>query len=371
MSKLNNGDFPKCPPDRIGWPWTEEISPSIYSSDISYPKITIVTPSFNQGEFIEETIRSILLQNYPNLEYIIIDGGSSDGTIEIIKKYSPYLSYWVSEIDAGQSDAINKGIRKATGDLFNWLNSDDYLERNALFEIAEAYRGNASKKVFCFGLSHLSNGEIIPFTKYTDPSDVQKCYCDPIIIQPATFFSLDNDNSIVELSRELHFTMDYELWLRFLFLYGTESIFVSQKSVAVFRLHNESKTASGRVHFISDIALILHSLLVQNKKNKLAQLFESKNSINPNYSFSINVPANNLEIVERMAVYFLLKWYRVIKTKKDFEFAKRMIHEIDFGKYKLNSTEIGWLQGMKKDAKGSWFFLRLKRKIKRIMNDGK
>src|SRR5690606_10615120 len=103
------------------------------------PKISIVTPSYNQGQFIEETILSIISQNYPNLEYIIIDGGSTDNTVDIIKKYENHLKYWVSEADKGQADAINKGLQHCTGDIFNWINSDDYLESNSLFTIANAY----------------------------------------------------------------------------------------------------------------------------------------------------------------------------------------------------------------------------------------
>src|ERR1700733_14532761 len=101
-----------------------------------YPKISIVTPSYNKGQYIEQTIQSVLDQNYPNLEYIIIDGGSTDNTIEIIEKYAPYLKYWVSEKDKGQANAINKGLQYCTGEIFNWLNSDDYLEPDSLEKIA-------------------------------------------------------------------------------------------------------------------------------------------------------------------------------------------------------------------------------------------
>ena len=93
----------------------------------TYPKISVITPSYNQGIYIEETIQSVLNQNYPNLEYIIIDGGSNDSTVEVIKKYESKIDFWVSEKDKGQADAINRGFAKATGDILCWLNSDDYF----------------------------------------------------------------------------------------------------------------------------------------------------------------------------------------------------------------------------------------------------
>src|ERR1700738_1526878 len=109
-----------------GWPWTTETPrlPAVRPDGSRWPRITIVTPSFNQGQFIEETIRSVLLQGYPNLEYIIIDGGSTDNTVEIIKKYEPWIACWVSEKDRGQSDALNKGFARATGQILAWLCSD-------------------------------------------------------------------------------------------------------------------------------------------------------------------------------------------------------------------------------------------------------
>src|SRR5215210_2926066 len=106
---MNLTDNPSFPTDftQVGWPWTSGSNNGIHEAKTSLPKISIVTPSYNQGQFIEETIRSVLLQNYPNLEYIIIDGGSKDDTVKIIKKYEPWLTYWVSEKDHGQAEAIN------------------------------------------------------------------------------------------------------------------------------------------------------------------------------------------------------------------------------------------------------------------------
>ena len=156
-------ELPPPPAGRSGWPfdcaqdkpWTEETpqlpdtmpdpsttlpSASLRAGRASgkpWPRISIVTPSYNQGQFIEETIRSVLLQGYPNLEYIIIDGGSTDNSVEIIKKYSPWLTYWVSERDRGQSHAINKGFEHASGDILGWLNSDDMLAMGSLRRVAE------------------------------------------------------------------------------------------------------------------------------------------------------------------------------------------------------------------------------------------
>jgi glycosyltransferase involved in cell wall biosynthesis len=131
-------ELPFPPEGKTGWPWTEqgEPLPEMTVDGQPWPKISIVTPSYNQGRFLEECIRSVLLQGYPDLEYIIIDGGSTDNSIEVIKKYEPWLTYWESEPDRGQSHAINKGLLKSTGILFNWHNSDDVLTPDSLATMA-------------------------------------------------------------------------------------------------------------------------------------------------------------------------------------------------------------------------------------------
>ena len=118
----------------------------------SAPRITIITPSLNQGEFLEDTIHSILNQNYPNLEYFIVDGGSTDNSVDIIKKYEHRINWWVSEPDRGQSHAINKGLVRATGDIINWINSDDLLFPGALQRVASCYQRH-------YGKVHLMVGE--------------------------------------------------------------------------------------------------------------------------------------------------------------------------------------------------------------------
>ncbi len=127
--------------NKEGWPWTVDHSVSEQGMAIrgNLPKISIITPSLNQGRFIEQAIRSVLLQNYPNLEYIIIDGGSTDNSLEVIKKYESYLTYWTSEPDSGHGNALNKGFAHATGEILGWLNSDDMYAPSAFFTIAQIF----------------------------------------------------------------------------------------------------------------------------------------------------------------------------------------------------------------------------------------
>jgi glycosyltransferase involved in cell wall biosynthesis len=133
-------DLPPPPPGKTGWPWTEQSKPlpDTTPDGKPWPKVSVVTPSYNQGRFIEECIRSVLLQGYPDLEYIIIDGGSTDQTVEVIKKYERWLTYWESLPDRGQSHAISKGLLKSTGRFFNWHNSDDVLTPNSVAATAAA-----------------------------------------------------------------------------------------------------------------------------------------------------------------------------------------------------------------------------------------
>ena len=155
------------------------------------PRISIVTPSFNQGKYIEQTIQSVLNQNYPNLEYIIIDGGSTDNTVEIIKKYETQISYWISEPDKGQTDAINKGFAKCTGDIFNWINSDDYYESGTFHKLAQQFTSDPSVNVVCgkeWGFNDQDPSDKIFFPGSVISSTVFETIRVGIIDQPCTFF---------------------------------------------------------------------------------------------------------------------------------------------------------------------------------------
>lgn len=196
-----------------------ELSELINTS--TFPRITIITPSYNQGNFIEETIQSIVSQGYPNLEYIIIDGGSTDNTVDIIKKYESLISYWVSEPDQGQTHAINKGLSKATGDILAYLNSDDYYLPGTLFKVAEHFLKFPETDLL-HGICRYVNqqgekigeqfGNIQKFAEILDLWDVW--WKKRQFVQPEVFWSRRITEKIGLFNEELYFVMDYDYWRR-------------------------------------------------------------------------------------------------------------------------------------------------------------
>jgi len=228
--------------DAEGWPWNIETSPDIYSAKIQWPKITIVTPSFNQGIFIEQTIRSVLLQNYPNLEYIIVDGGSSDNTVEIIKKYSKWISYWISEPDKGQSDAINKGLVKSSGILFNWINSDDFLAKECLFLLGKSYTPDKDVYLMDLSIVNSDDSKIISSYRQKLAKDISDTIVDFLIAQPSSFYRLEIIKKIGGIDNRFHFVMDLFLWVRYLLEHGQRNIVLIPYSGASYREHSNTKT---------------------------------------------------------------------------------------------------------------------------------
>ena len=248
-------ELPSPPPNQTGWMWTEENPqlPDDRPGSHLLPRVTIVTPSYNQGRFVEATIRSVLLQGYPNLEYIIIDGGSSDNSVEIIKKYEPWLAYWVSEKDRGQAHAINKGFARASGNIYAYLNSDDFFEPGALHGCALAFRGGHQwvvGRVRCWqeGVGYW------PFPQLPGES-FAKWFLSCPIPQAGCFWSAKLHHEMGQLREDLNYIIDYEFWLRFRFIKKIEPFIIDQP-VAVYRIHPQSKTVAENSEFARESNLI-------------------------------------------------------------------------------------------------------------------
>jgi glycosyltransferase involved in cell wall biosynthesis len=248
------------------------------------PLISVITPSYNQACFIEQTIASVIGQSYDNIQFIIVDGGSTDGSLDIIKKYSSNLFYWTSEPDSGQSDAINKGLKKATGDLVTWINSDDLLLPGSLQAIADAWMKSPSASLF--------SGDCIridPDNKYLS------CHVVPpqlgwfskkglvYIDQPGTFWRRDLIQTDEGLDTALHTVMDHDLWYRITLQY--KNALRLNRCLAAFRLHDKSKTANIQEIFIKEANIIREKHCGGRKQISFTTLLSYRflKTINGNY----------------------------------------------------------------------------------------
>ncbi|HLP61725.1 MAG TPA: glycosyltransferase family 2 protein, partial [Candidatus Deferrimicrobium sp.] len=214
-------ELPQPADEKNGWPWTQETEklPAKMPDGLPWPTLTIVTPSYNQGRFLEETIRSVLLQGYPNLEYIIIDGGSTDNSVEIIKKYDKWLSGWESRPDRGQCHAVNKGWLKAKPGIWAWLNSDDTYFPGTLSKAISALKKHPEAKLVYANVSHIDENGCHLYYYYGRPLPAgpgrMKFWKGWNIPQPTTFFYSELVEKYGGLDEDFHLALDYELFIRF------------------------------------------------------------------------------------------------------------------------------------------------------------
>jgi glycosyltransferase involved in cell wall biosynthesis len=228
------------------------------SNSARWPKISIVTPSYNYGQFIEETIRSVLLQGYPNLEYIVMDGGSTDNTLDIFQKYEHAIDFWTSAPDKGQADAINKGFARANGDILAWLNSDDVYEMGVLGQVSELFQEQPDIDVIS-GRCRLWHGngkdrlvEPSPLRTLEDFLKIKTNWTTGrMIVQPEAFFRSTAFETAGGIREDLNFCFDVCLWMDMAKL---GCVFQSvDQHWANLRIHQGQK--------ISDVTGTLHELV--------------------------------------------------------------------------------------------------------------
>jgi len=218
---------------------------------MNFPKISVVIPSYNQGQYLEETILSIINQQYPNLEVLVVDGGSKDNSVEIIKKYEQLFTWWVSEKDKGQSDAINKGFAKVTGDIVTWLCSDDLFTDDALIKVANIFSGLSDDIGLVYGGARLFGEKMKPKETWGyEDAGVERYIAGQAFPQPSAFFKrkylLEAGNWVRE---DLHLGMDFDLFARL----GCVCKFHSVNEIfSLYRLHDASKTVSQHSRLIED-----------------------------------------------------------------------------------------------------------------------
>ncbi|RDC64117.1 glycosyltransferase family 2 protein [Adhaeribacter pallidiroseus] len=252
---------------------------------MQYPKISIVTPNYNQSEYLEETILSIITQNYPNLEYIIIDGGSSDNSVNIIMKYEKYLSYWVSESDNGLYYALQKGFEKSSGEIMGWLNSDDLLHRKSLYVIANIFNNNLQVnwlqgRPTIYDESGMTVDSSKPiFSKYYFYN--KKYVTGKFIQQESTYWRRSLWNKAGKfISSDYKYAGDFELWMRF---FNYELLHYTHALIGGYRVRSSQMSRIFYNEYLQECSTIIEQLLLStddiNHLNKIKFLENVSNSI--------------------------------------------------------------------------------------------
>lgn len=269
-------------------------------NSLHQPTISVVVPSYNQGTFLEETLDSLLSQNYPSLEVIVIDGGSNDNSQSVIRRFENHLKYWQSQPDRGQSHAINIGLEKCSGELFNWLNSDDTLLPQALASIAENYQALAVVKgdpLAISGRTITTDATGVRVSDYSAqiPEVPEERFTQLRINQPGTFLPLNLVKSVSGVREDLTFTMDLDLYLRVFLEAPNLRVIQMEGEIATYRLHEGSKTCSSTDAFAIEEFAVITDLISQicGTKKIPTSVSTVRNMIQvANYTYSPRVDIN-------------------------------------------------------------------------------
>lgn len=238
---------------------------------MNLPKISIVTPSYNQGQFLRETIESVLNQDYPNLEYFIVDGGSTDDSVDIIREYEDRIDWWVSEKDDGQSEAINKGFTRATGDLYNWINSDDLLFPGALHRIAATFRQHPDADLIVGDQARSdADGRILSVSVVPSLLAISPDSWLLPIGQQSTFFSAKAFERVRGIREDLHAIMDTDLYYRILISGG--SLVRTKGMVGMIRTHPDAKGEARKELWQEEMCQVWSEYRISNVLFEIAKL---------------------------------------------------------------------------------------------------
>lgn len=235
-----------------------------------YPSISVITPSFNQAQFLERTILSVLNQDYANLDYIIIDGGSTDGSLEIIRKYEPHITYWVSEPDKGQAHAINKGLKRATGEWLAWQNSDDIFYPGAFKSFAQMAQKNPCVDLIIGNMDLIDSvGQVLRDIKYVRPTYRSLLAEGMVLTNQAAFWRRRVHDEIGYLDETLDCGFDYEWFLRLLRKKMAAHVNVTWGGL---RLHEDTKTHKRQTVFVEEYRQILQGRKVSRLTKRIYQI---------------------------------------------------------------------------------------------------
>ncbi len=233
------------------------------------PRISIITPNLNQGRFLAQAIESVIAQQYPNYEHFVIDGGSTDESLEVIKKYESQLTGWVSELDKGQSDAINKGIKMATGEIVTWLNADDFFAPNVFYAVANAFEDHDAMIISGFYESFSDKGERYRDLRMIKYSGLEETIFFGMISTPAMFYRRDIYEKLGYYNTSLHYFFDLDFYYRFLLEIGMKHLKLIDANITIFRLHENSKTVSLKDGFRTE-SYHLHKTMLTSMKPPLS-----------------------------------------------------------------------------------------------------
>lgn len=301
-----------------------------------YPSISVIIPSFNQGQFIEETILSVIGQNYPNLEVLVLDGGSTDNTVEILQKYSDHLDYWHSQKDGGQADAINQGMEKSSGDIVCWLNSDDMYLPGTLLDIGKRFQGRTNEKLLIYGgalvlredeESKFINGKSQLSRPLNDPFELTY---KSFMVQPSAFWTKQLWKTAGSLNYKYNYMLDWEWFIR---ASKAGQFEYTQKCYSVYRYHPTHKTSTGGAKKLEEKLEVIGLYSSEYRKKLYSEMYNNRELIKKRLSRAGKIRLYGILIklgVKNPFKFLFPKLGKEVENSEDFWIGLRLLKHCNF-----------------------------------------